>query len=417
VSEFTGERVIPGEVNPDLWAEHISRYAFAARFAAGKRVLDIGCGTGYGTAELAKHAATTIGIDIAPDALDYARSHYAGVHFDQAPAHKLPFPDQSFDLITAFEVIEHLTDWCTLAGEARRVLRHDGLFLVSTPNKRYYTESRVKDGPNPFHTHEFEFDEFRAALAEYFPQVTMFLQNWQESITFVSPLTTRQNIDARIESTSGSPNDAHFFLALCGLTEHPENSSFLYAPSASNLLRDREHHIHALNGELKEARSERDAITAQHAAQKQQLEDSNRWARQLDADWKATLERVAELQDELKNAQARAAEVADAYARKVADVEEENRQKTAWAIETERRFSADLAAKCNELAETVQLLDRAEATVVERTQWAQATQTQLNRIEAQLQTIRESRWYKIGRTIGLGPQLTPDPKAGQKTDG
>ncbi len=57
VSEFTGERVIPGQVNDDLWAEHISRYAFAARFAAGKRVLDIGCGTGYGTAELAQHAA------------------------------------------------------------------------------------------------------------------------------------------------------------------------------------------------------------------------------------------------------------------------------------------------------------------------------------------------------------------------
>ncbi len=417
MSEFTGERVIPGEVNPDLWAEHFSRYAFAARFAAGKRVLDIGCGTGYGTAELAKYAATTAGVDIAPDALDYARSHFADVQFDQAPADRLPFPDESFDFITAFEVIEHLTDWRTLVGEARRVLRPNGLFLVSTPNKRYYAEARKNDGPNPFHTHEFEFDEFRAALAEYFPQVTMFLQNWQESITFVPPLATSGNLDARIESTSGSPNDAHFFLALCGLTEHPENTSFLYAPSASNLLRDREHHIHALNGELKQARSERDAITAQHAAQKQQLEHSNRWARQLEADWKATLERIAQVQEELKIAQARAAEVAEAYARKVADLEEENRQKTAWAIETERRFSADLAAKCNELAETVQLLDRAEATVVERTQWAQTTQMQLDRLEAQLQTIRESRWHKAGRTFGLGPQITQDPKAGQRTDG
>ena len=56
MSEFTGERVIPGQVNDDLWAEHIARYAFAARLSDGARVLDIGCGTGYGTAELAQRA-------------------------------------------------------------------------------------------------------------------------------------------------------------------------------------------------------------------------------------------------------------------------------------------------------------------------------------------------------------------------
>ena len=49
--DFTGERVIPGEVNSDLWAEHFARYAFAARFATGVRSLDVGCGAGYGTAE------------------------------------------------------------------------------------------------------------------------------------------------------------------------------------------------------------------------------------------------------------------------------------------------------------------------------------------------------------------------------
>ena len=51
MSEFTGERVIPGEVDPNLWNEHFSRYAFAALFCRGRKsVLDAGCGTGYGTA-------------------------------------------------------------------------------------------------------------------------------------------------------------------------------------------------------------------------------------------------------------------------------------------------------------------------------------------------------------------------------
>ena len=64
MSEFTGERVIPELVNDDLWAEHVARYAFAARLAAGRRILDAGCGTGYGAAELQSNAAGFIGIDV-----------------------------------------------------------------------------------------------------------------------------------------------------------------------------------------------------------------------------------------------------------------------------------------------------------------------------------------------------------------
>src|ERR1700724_2556891 len=103
VSEFTGERVIPGQVNDDLWAEHMARYAFAARLATQARVLDIGCGTGYGTAELAQHAESATGIDISSEAIAYAREHYPlpNAKFLAASATALPFPAGSFDLITA----------------------------------------------------------------------------------------------------------------------------------------------------------------------------------------------------------------------------------------------------------------------------------------------------------------------------
>jgi SAM-dependent methyltransferase len=410
VSEFTGERVIPGEVNPDLWAEHFSRYVFAARFASAKQVLDIGCGAGYGTAELAKHASATVGIDVAVDALNYARSHYPNVRFEQAPASALPFADQSFDLITAFEVIEHLNDWRQLLAEARRVMRHNGTFFVSTPNKSYYAESRSQDGPNPFHVHEFEYNEFTTALREFFPSVTIYLQNWNQSLTFtpggftpVADSTTA--LDATLESTESNPEEAHFFLAACSLEPAPQSRGLLFASRASNLLRDREHHIQSLDRELADARSERDAMIVLTATQKAELEHSNRWAQKLEIDWKATLERVAQLQDELQTAQTRATEVAHQYAQKVAELEAENREKTAWALETERRYSIDLAAKCEELAEAVRLLERAEATVVERTQWAQRTQGQLSQLEAQLNMIRDSRWIKLGRTVGLGPRI------------
>jgi ubiquinone/menaquinone biosynthesis C-methylase UbiE len=396
-SEFTGERVIPSEVNDDLWAEHIARYFFAARYAPGKRVLDIGCGTGYGTAEMAHQSLAAFGIDIAADALAYARAHYPDTHFNQATATALPFRDESFGVVTAFEVIEHLTDWRALLAEARRVLHPDGLFLVSTPNKTYYAESRAKDGPNPFHVHEFEFEEFQSALQEFFPQVVILLQNWSESIAFTPAGQTPVPFEARIDSTASHAH-AHFFLAMCSVVQAPETRGLLFLPRASNVLREREHHVHLLETELAQsklwlddARWERDAMIALQSAQKQQLEESNRWARHMEVDWKATLERIARVQQELHTAQARAADVAADYVRKVGDLEEENRQKTTWALEIERRFSAELAVKCDDLAETVRLLDLAEASVIERTEWAQRTQTKVDQLEAQLQMIRDSR--------------------------
>lgn len=410
MTEFTGERVIPGEVNDDLWAEHVARYALAANFASGNVVLDVGCGAGYGVAELAHRARFVTGIDVAAQALAYARSHYplTNAHFLRASATALPFSNQSFDLATAFEVIEHLTDWRLMLSEARRVLRSDGVFLVSTPNKLYYAESRAKDGPNPFHVHEFEFTEFREALAEFFPRVTILLQNRVESFAFTPHQAALPPLDARIDGTRGSPMQAHFFLAVCAREAAPELRSFLYVPRASNLLREREQHIQLLEGELSQTQqwlnsviADRQKLLELHAELTSQLEDHNRWALQLEKDWKAGLERIGQLQEELNAAHAAGEEVASDYARKVAELEEENRQKTEWAVVTERR----LTAKCAELAETVRLLEIAEATVTERTQWAQRVQARVDELEAQFNMLKESRWLKLGRAVGLGPGL------------
>src|SRR5438105_12544550 len=101
LAEFTGERVIPGQVDPDLMNEHRARYAFAARLARGKRVLDAGCGAGYGSAELAHAADTVIGIDSAAEALEFARANYRlpNLQFEQASCTALPHADGSFDLV------------------------------------------------------------------------------------------------------------------------------------------------------------------------------------------------------------------------------------------------------------------------------------------------------------------------------
>jgi ubiquinone/menaquinone biosynthesis C-methylase UbiE len=416
VSEFTGERVIPGEVNDDLWAEHIARYAFAARLAAGARVLDIGCGSGYGTAELAQHARSTAGIDVSPDAIAYAQQHYPlpNLTFLTASATAVPLPTASFDLVTAFEVIEHLENWQDLLIEARRLLQASGTFLVSTPNKLYYAESRASEGPNPFHTHEFEFAEFREALGAVFPQVTLLLQNRLESQAFY-PHAVFAPVDAELDSARGSPAEAHFFVALCSIDRAPETRSFIYVPRAANLLREREQHIFLLRDELAKTGewlegviSDRQKLIEAQDELKDHLEEHNRWALQLDRDYKAALQRISELQDLMQAEQAKAIEMAAAYQRTVDALEDENRRKTQWAISTETRLSAALAQKCEELAETVRLLDLAEATVVERTAWAQDLDRTLQQANARLQSLTQSSWVKIGRAAGVAPKFGGD---------
>ena len=113
MAEFTGERVIPGEVEVDLLNEHMARYTFATRLARGKRVLDAGCGAGYGSAELARNADTVVGVDCAAEAIEFARTHYAAhnLTFEVGSCEALPCDDATFGLVVAFEVIEHLEDW------------------------------------------------------------------------------------------------------------------------------------------------------------------------------------------------------------------------------------------------------------------------------------------------------------------
>jgi len=393
--EFTGERVIPGQVSEDLWGEHVARYAYARRYADRKRVLDAGCGTGYGAAELARSAPIVTGLDVSADAITFARANYtrAGLRFVRASCTAMPFAENSFDLVVAFEVIEHLADHRAFLHECARVLTHSGLFIVSSPNKSYYAESRAGSGPNPYHEHEFEAGEFRSELERVFSHVHLVQQNRMEAFAFHSAVSFGP-ADALVEKDGGRVEDAHFLIGLCSFAAPPEPRPFIYVPRAANLLREREQHIRLLEQQLCEARTERDSILSLFRRQTEELEERNRWAEKLNADLKAAGERIVALQNE-------AAELAAAYQAQLAKLEEEDRIKTEWA----RNTAAELAAKCQELADCVKLLDTAEATVRERTLWAQTAEAQREHLTALLEMVRSSRWLKLSRTVGLGPVL------------
>jgi predicted SAM-dependent methyltransferase len=362
-------------VHDDLWSEHVARYALAARFASGRRVLDLGCGTGYGTADLARTASSAVGVDIAPDAIAYAASHYPSARFLECSANAVPLPAASFDLVTAFEVIEHLRDWRRLLAEARRLLGPNGLLVVSTPNKRYYAEARAQSGPNPFHEHEFEFDEFQTALGEFFPHVQILFQDRVEAFAFYGKDNAKS--EAELTRSSGDPETANFFIGLCSCAPLPQLPSFLYVPRAANLLREREEHIRLLTHELAQVRT---------------------WLEDTITDRNSLLKAHSDLQTEFKAEQVRAGQI-------IVDLNAENRRKTEWALDIEKRLTAEIEQCVGKLKETISLLDRAEATVVERTDWAHRLDAQLQDARAQLALVRQSRWLKLGRQLGLGPQV------------
>ena len=421
MAEFTGERVIPGEVDADLLNEHLARYAFAARLSRRKQVLDAGCGAGYGSAVLAKTATSVLGVDRSAEAVAFARVEYpaANLRFEEAECLALPVADQSIDLVVAFEVIEHLEDWRGFLREAHRVLTPSGQFIVSTPNKLYYAESRRSAGPNPFHVHEVEFEEFQAELAEVFPHVSLFLENHVEGVVFQPISTSDAMADVRVDGGGGEPALSHFFVAVCASRPQTGAPTFVYIPRSANVLRERERHIELLETELEtknqwlkratadlaQLNEDHQAVLVQFRAQIAEGEARAHWIERQNQDLEERAARIAELQVEFASEQAAACELAAAYEAKVRELEAENEAKTHWARDTESRLGRALEEKSKELAECVEILHQTECTVEARTAWAAKLQTEAYQLERQLTLMKESRWFKVGRKLGLGPDL------------
>ncbi len=397
--EFTGERVIPGLVDADLLNEHLSRYRFADRFRGG-RTLDVGCGMGYGTAD--------IGIDVAFDAVSYARSHSPNARFVQASADALPFAAESFDRITAFEVIEHIAAWPDLLTEARRVLKPAGVLLVSTPNKSYYAEMRAKTGPNAFHVHEFEHAEYEAALYAVFPHVRIWAQNHTAAIAFAPLNPGCATLEAEGDPL---PEQAHFFVAACSMLPIEYSDLYAWMPGTGNVLRERERHIARLEGELAQKdqwlaqlKADHAELHRRHEAALAEVKERSLWAIQVAQDVEARDARIRELQSELAErldwAHRLDLQIAAADAG-IARLEKEVEQRTEWA----RSLEAQLDIRTRHVQIQKDELDGYKAAWAAQNDEIAGLKKQIEFLRSERAQIAQSKWIRLGTSLKLGPAV------------
>ena len=221
-AEFMRERYVPGTWSKLAEYEHLPRYALAKTLVDGKTVLDFGCGTGYGAALMAETAASVTGLDIDAAALAWAGESHRNPHlvFRRHDDLGATLPDKSFDLVTCFEMIEHVdypTQQAAVANMAR-LLRDDGLLIISTPNP----EVTALYGANPYHLREMSEAEFRDLLGPHFPHIRILRQFVRVGIAIDQEDTDARLVPGAVTGTTTSETKPLAFIALCSRQSVPD---------------------------------------------------------------------------------------------------------------------------------------------------------------------------------------------------
>lgn len=212
---FTGERFVPGIDDDEITIEHFQRYKTVLDLVKNKVVLDAACGEGYGSSIIGTVANQVIGIDLNGEAIDRATANYGNdkVSFLTASVAELPIESNSIDVVVSFETIEHVPEEVQIEfiKEVRRVLKEDGLFIISSPNRAIYSD--LFDYHNEFHVHELYKDEFESMLREHFRNIKLFNQYW-EVASVIDNNDTYQEKATFVKDRKKYTSDGKYFIAL-----------------------------------------------------------------------------------------------------------------------------------------------------------------------------------------------------------
>jgi len=244
--EWTGERLETFVLN-DSTIEHLHRYAIAKEFVQNKRVLDIACGEGYGSNLLAASAHLVNGVDIDQATINHASQKYKkeNLSFIQGSVEKIPFEAATFDVAVSFETIEHTTEHISMLKEIKRVLKPGGLLLISTPDKKSYSD--MPGYKNPFHKKELYKEEFDKLLSENFEYHSLYYQNLHLTSLLMNAHSLSLKIYDGDYNSINSPDiiEPLYFLALCSDQEIPKLASSIFTGKGTleDALREKEEAI------------------------------------------------------------------------------------------------------------------------------------------------------------------------------
>jgi SAM-dependent methyltransferase len=170
---LTGERTLPDVPEENYWyRRHLVVYEWIADRVAGKRVVDMACGEGYGSDVLARTAAEVVGVDANPEAHDHARLRYARdkLRFERDLVESFAEP---CDAVVFLQTIEHVQDPDAILGHFKSMLGPGGIAYISTPNLLTLAPPGAEKSDNPWHVKEYRAGEFRDLCEAHFERVEL----------------------------------------------------------------------------------------------------------------------------------------------------------------------------------------------------------------------------------------------------
>ena len=207
------ERMVP-EFHADklIYSEHVTRYIAAKPIIKDKVVLDIASGSGYGTKILAESAKFVYGVDVNEVAVNYSKKNYASKNIEYlvGDGESIPLNDNSVDVVVTFETIEHIKNYKKFLDETYRILKSDGLLVISTPNDFEFAEG------NHFHLHEFKYEELVSLLRKYYKNIDSYFQSTWKYVAIGTEDELSKDTNGKVLNLTKKVRDQHlYFYLLC----------------------------------------------------------------------------------------------------------------------------------------------------------------------------------------------------------
>jgi ubiquinone/menaquinone biosynthesis C-methylase UbiE len=192
--KWSGER-LETFIYGDIAVEHLHRYSIASKFVKDKFIVDIASGEGYGSYLLSKVSNKVIGIDIDESSVVNANKKYKkdNLKYLVGSADKIPIESNSIDVVVSFETIEHHDKHEEMLLEIKRILKDDGILIMSSPDKKYYTD--IPNKKNPFHVKELYLNEFEALIKNHFKYVDVYFQKSLNNNSIIGSISSFEECD------------------------------------------------------------------------------------------------------------------------------------------------------------------------------------------------------------------------------